>query len=76
MLTIDLNDFYYNSNLLNYSHSKNNYMEQLNKLNPVLYKNDKKIITMEDFNNGPKKIKILFVDNTSIDIYYKIIETK
>ena len=64
------------SNLLNYSHSKNNYMEQLNKLNPVLYKNDKKIITMEDFNNGPKKIKILFVDNTSIDIYYKIIETK
>ena len=51
-------------------------MEQLNKLNPVLYKNDKKIITMEDFNNGPKKIKILFVDNTSIDIYYKIIETK
>ena len=61
------------NNLLNYSYAKNNFMSQLNKLNPVLYKNDTKINTIEDFNNGPKKLKILFVDNTFVDIYYKII---
>ena len=61
------------NNLLNYSYAKNNFMEQLNKLNPVLYKNNERINTIEDFNNGPKKLKIVFVDNTSVDIYYKII---
>jgi exodeoxyribonuclease VII large subunit len=60
-------------NLLNYSHAKNNFMEQLNKLSPVLYKNNTRINTYDEFINGSKKLKILFVDNTSVDIYYKII---
>ena len=62
------------TNLLNYSNAKNNFMEQLNKLNPVLYKNNTRINTLEEFNNGSKKLKIVFVDNKSVDIYYKIIE--
>ena len=62
-----------NSNLLNYSNSKNNFMVQLNKLSPVIYKNNNKINTFEEFNNGPKKLKIVFVDNTSVDIYYKLL---
>jgi exodeoxyribonuclease VII large subunit len=61
-------------NLLNYSYAKNNFMEQINKLNPVLLKNNIRINTFEDFITGSKKLKILFVDNKSVDIYYKIIE--
>jgi exodeoxyribonuclease VII large subunit len=61
------------NNLLNYSNSKNKYMEQINKLNPVLSKNNVKINTFEEFNNGSKKIQITFFDNKSVDINYKII---
>ena len=49
-------------------------MEQLNKLNPVLLKNNVIINTFEDFNNGSKKLQITFFDNKSVDIYYKIIK--
>ena len=62
------------NNLMNYANSKNNFMEQLNKLNPVISKNNVRINTFEEFNSGSKKLQISFVDNITVNIYYKIIE--
>ena len=63
----------YNNILIKFEKCKNIFNEKSKILSPRLYKNDKPIITYDDFNTGAKKLKISFFEN-DVELYYKIIE--
>lgn len=60
----------FQNKIIHYEKYKNIFNEKTKILKPTIYKQNKEILTFEEFDKGLKKIKISFFDK-DVDLYYK-----